>query len=258
MKTLGTLPNFTELPNQSIGLVMQSELQKPHKPRGYNKMSLAFGNGTLTNSRNSREIYKYLGVKEKYARWIKRRIDQNGAELHTDYIVIGGDQNDTAKKGDFVGTDYIVTDDFAKHLGMMEKSVIGKQVRNYFIYMEKIATYLLEQRMLECELSTQKIIEYKDNRIKELTVNKMRTYKDGFMSLRRYLRENDINMSEEKAWELLYGERVIETKDVLTARRFLLDDTFGRQEGHGVIEFNSRALNDVFRDFVKNDPSLFD
>lgn len=114
--------------------------------------------------------------------------------------------------------------------------------------------YAMREKLCD---ATKYQIEQKDNRIKELTVNKMRTYKDGFMSLRKYLRENNIVMSEEKAWERLFAEGKIETQDVLTARRILVDHTFGRQEGHGVIEFNSRALDCIFGDFVKSEATLF-
>lgn len=69
---------------------------------------------------------------------MKRRIDALGAEENIDFVVL--------KNGDgrFTKIDYIITDDFAKHLGMVEKNSKGKEVRNYFIYMEKLAKYYLQ------------------------------------------------------------------------------------------------------------------
>ena len=129
------------------------DLIRPSKPTGFKEMSEVFGNGKNTNSRNSRDIHKYLGVKTEYARWISRRIDSQGAEENVDFTVV---KNDDGESGQFISTDYIITDDFAKHLGMLEKSEKGKQVRNYFIYMEKLAKHLLEKYVQDCDIKSHK------------------------------------------------------------------------------------------------------
>ena len=69
-----------------------NELQiPPLKPKGFKRMSQVFGNGKNTNSRNSRDVHKYLGVTTAYSRWIKRRIFTQGAEKNIDFSI--------AKKG---------------------------------------------------------------------------------------------------------------------------------------------------------------
>lgn len=224
-----------------------SELIIPQKPKGFKKMSIVFGNGKNTNSRNSRDVWKYLGVKTGYARWINRRIKTLNAEENVDFVV-GKNAHE-----DFTNIEYIVTDDFAKHLGMMEKTPKGKEVRNYFIYMEKIAKYLI----LETCSRNQIQLETAQQEIKLLRVKSMKTYKDGFMSLGKYLKQRNINMTKETAWEMLTDFDIVKSKDVLTHRKILNNDHYGRQIDYGVIEFNSRALDEVFDEFVANTPTLF-
>ncbi len=228
-----------------------NDLILPQKPKGFKKMSAVFGNGKNTNSRNSRDVHKYMNVKTDYSDWIKRRIDALGAEENIDFTVLkNGD-------GKFTKIDYIITDDFAKHLGMVEKNSKGKDVRDYFIFMERFAKYLLEKHILDCEVKTAKVLESKDNEIKQLQVKRMKTYKEGFMSLGKYLKENNIVMTKETAFAMLSKYDIIEHRDVLTSKIFLLDDSFGRQTGDSVIEFNSRSLDLIFRDYVRIEPSLF-
>ena len=93
---------------------------------------------------------------------------------------------------------------------------------------------------------------------KVLRIKKMKTYKDGFVSLRKYLKENEIPLSEETALSILISKSVVEKRDVIASKSFLLDDAFGRQYGDSSIEFNSRSLDLVFGGFIVSIPSLFD
>ena len=74
----------------------------------------------------------------------------------------------------------------------------------------------------------------------------------------KYLKENNINMTKETAFAMLSKYNIVEHRDVLVSKLFLLDETFGRQVGDSVIEFNSRSLDLIFRDYVEVMPSLFD
>ena len=234
----------------------------PSKPKGFKKMSAVFGNGKNTNSRNSRDVWKYLGVKEKYARWVKRRIAQNGAEENVDFSIIGGVVKDTAKKGDFEGIDYIVTDDFAKHLGMMEKTEKGKEVRNYFLYMEKLARYLLEKHILDCEIKTIKVLERKDKQLQEAKkavktarLSFLTTDLNGDTSLKKYLSKRHIGLSESAAWDILVKKDYIIDVYVDVKKRILIDFTIGRQPSGKAPRFNHNELDLIFADYIA--PTLF-
>ena len=225
-----------------------NELAIPNKPRGFKLMSIVFGNGKNTNSRNSRDVHKYMNVKTDYSDWIKRRIDALGAEENIDFVVLkNGD-------GKFTKIDYIITDDFAKHLGMVEKNDKGKEVRNYFIYMEKLAKFLV---LKECDINKSRLETALTN-LKIAQQNNRKIYKDGFVSLNKYVNDRELNLSRDQAFGVLLTKGLLEYKEVVTNRLILLDETLGRQIDNGVIEFNSRALDSIFSDFVHKEPSLFD
>ncbi|WP_419767230.1 phage antirepressor KilAC domain-containing protein [Arcobacter sp.] len=98
------------------------------------------------NSVNSRELYEYLGISTDYNTWIKRAIDKYDFVESEDYILLKNGENGSNPK-----IDYIVTMDMAKELCMVSNTPKGKQVRRYFIEVEKEANKPLtvEQLLLE-------------------------------------------------------------------------------------------------------------
>ena len=189
-----------------------NELIIPPKPKGFRMMSQVFGNGKNTNSRNSRDVHKYLGVTTAYSRWIKRRIESLGVEENIDFTIA---KNGKGELGQFESFDYIVTDDFAKHLGMVEKTDKGKQVRDYFIYMEKLAKYLMQKTIQDCEIKTVKTIERKDKTIKELKSSKYGKERGhGFESAFRIISNCEADISTTDFNNLLYDEGIIDSETV--------------------------------------------
>jgi len=93
--------------------------------------------------------------------------------------------------------------------------------------------------------------------LKQAQSNKRKTYKDGFMSLSKYLSDNEIILNQDEAFGILYAKDLIGFKEVPTIRRVLLDETLGRQDNFGVIEFNSRALDGIFAEYISRQPTLF-
>ena len=87
------------------------------------------------NSVNARELYKALGVKKDFSNWIKPKLKGGMLDENVDYLVF-------ALKGENLSggrptKEYILTLDTAKHLAMMSKTSKGKEIRNYFIEIEK-------------------------------------------------------------------------------------------------------------------------
>lgn len=85
---------------------------------------------------SARELHKGLGLKKKFTDWVKQNF--KGFEEGQDYT--------TSPKGHLVksgnGTvraydDYLLTIDMAKELCMMSKTEKGKEVRKYFIEVER-------------------------------------------------------------------------------------------------------------------------
>jgi len=198
---------------------------------------LMFGEDKV-NATNSRELYLKLGLtKKQYLRWITNYIENYDFEEGFDYMISNMDVTKT----------YIISTDMAKEICMMTNNKIGKKIRRYYIALER----------KQCDTSKVQL-ETAHKEIKQLQSKRLKTYKDGFMSLRKYLRENEIGMTEETAWSMLLGYGIVCNRDVLVSKKFLLDETFGRQNGDASIEFNSRALDTVFSDFVNVQPSLFE
>jgi len=85
------------------------------------------------NSVNARELWRVLEIKQQFADWIKAQINTLGLEENIDYITVHLKVNG----GKFANIDYIITTDTAKHISMASRTVKGKEVRRYFIEVEK-------------------------------------------------------------------------------------------------------------------------
>lgn len=90
---------------------------------------------------NARELWQFVGSKRDFSNWIKERIEKYGFVEGDDYLVNkfvvqvphqGGVRNTTI-------IDYHLTIDTAKEIAMVENNDKGRQVRRYFIAVEKAA-----------------------------------------------------------------------------------------------------------------------
>ena len=84
-----------------------------------------------TNSVNARELHQVLDIKKQFSDWINIQITSLGLEANVDYIVYEVKGNGRPQK------EYIITTDTAKHISMASRTAKGKEVRNYFIQIEK-------------------------------------------------------------------------------------------------------------------------
>ena len=57
---------------------------------------------------------------------------------------------------------------------------------------------------------------------------------------------------------MLVAKKVVENRDVYVSKKFLTNEIFGRQNGDAAIEFNTRALDTIFSNFIKAEPTLFE
>lgn len=89
-----------------------------------------------TNAVNARELHNSLEVKKKYSDWIKAQIESLGLEENVDYITTSL-KREVANGGYKTVNEYILTLDAAKHIAMASRSAKGKEVRAYFIEIEK-------------------------------------------------------------------------------------------------------------------------
>ena len=89
---------------------------------------------------DARELHRRLGVQTKFTNWFPRRVEEYRFDEGKDYFT---ENQLLPKNGQKVShrprTEYFLTIDMAKEIAMVERTEVGKKIRNYFIEMEKIA-----------------------------------------------------------------------------------------------------------------------
>lgn len=90
--------------------------------------------GTVAVS--GRELHKGLEVGTKYKDWIKRMLEY-GFEYGHDYLDEVVKVEAQKRERTYEQLDHILTIDTAKEIAMIQRSEIGKQIRKYFIDIEK-------------------------------------------------------------------------------------------------------------------------
>lgn len=89
--------------------------------------------GTEVNAVNMRDVWKFVESKRDFSEWVKDRLTD--LVKGEDFIVV----HKTGDHRGHDGKDYVVTVDCAKAICMLERNEKGKQLRAYFIEMEKVA-----------------------------------------------------------------------------------------------------------------------
>lgn len=103
-------------------------------------------NINFTNDENgnyavdARSLHKSLGIKTKYADWIKKHLQDFEEEI--DYVCTS--ENSEENHGN--RKDYVLSIDMAKHIAMLQHTPIGKDIRNYFLQKEKEAFELAKSQ----------------------------------------------------------------------------------------------------------------
>lgn len=89
---------------------------------------------------DARELHRRLKVQTSFNHWFNRRISEYNFDENKDYFTENQllDKNDK-KYPHRPRTEYFLTIDMAKEIAMVERTEVGKEIRNYFIEMERIA-----------------------------------------------------------------------------------------------------------------------
>ncbi len=82
---------------------------------------------------NGRELHKVLQSKQDFSTWVKARLKECDAEEKVDYDRF----HKKMETNNAIMIEYIIQLDTAKEMAMLERNEIGKQVRRYFIQVEK-------------------------------------------------------------------------------------------------------------------------
>lgn len=109
---------------------------------------------------DARSLHKSLGSKQDFSTWIKRRISQCQFRENFDFVSLH--QKVERDTGASSKIEYIITADMAKHLGLMEKTPQGHQIREYFIQQEKVARNTMYGIQIEINKAMLQIGHVKD------------------------------------------------------------------------------------------------
>jgi phage anti-repressor protein len=112
------------------------------------KIDKTMMNGEEVNSVNMRDVYTYLEVKSKFSDWVKREIESLMLEENIDYVWFLKKK----KANNATLKECVVKMDIAKMVCMQSRTKKGKEAKEYFIQVEKIAKNYLGEEKLKLEL----------------------------------------------------------------------------------------------------------
>lgn len=120
-------------------------------------LKVNYDNDRITLS--ARELHKFLGVTERFGNWFER-MNQYGFQESIDYL--GRKVFNTQAHQEL--QDYEITIDMAKEIAMIQRSDKGKEVRQYFLE--------LERRWNSPEAVMNRALEYSRKQVKALMEEK--------------------------------------------------------------------------------------
>lgn len=119
-------------------------------------LKVNYANDRITLS--ARELHEFLGVSTRYNDWIKRMVE-DGFNENTDYQAIT-QKRVTAQGNETSFIVHEITLDMAKEIAMIQRSDKGKEVRQYFLE--------LERRWNSPEAVMNRALEYSRKQVKAL------------------------------------------------------------------------------------------
>lgn len=129
---------------------------------------------------SARELHEFLEVKSKYADWFKN-MSAYGFEENIDYRTISKNLENGGRK-----KDHEITLDMAKEIAMIQRSEKGKQVRQYFLELERkwnspeaVMNRALEysRKQVQALLQTNEKLEL-ENKMKDQQLNELKPKAD--------------------------------------------------------------------------------
>ncbi|MBQ6887216.1 MAG: antA/AntB antirepressor family protein [Lachnospiraceae bacterium] len=96
------------------------------------------------------ELHKVLGAKSKFADWVKNRLNDCDAVENVDY-----EASKILEASGQTKIEYILKLDTAKEMAMLQRNEKGKQVRRYFINVEKKYNEIKRMKFEEQDIFTQ-------------------------------------------------------------------------------------------------------
>lgn len=161
---------------------------------------------------SGRELHEALGIETQYAKWINRMFDY-GFEEDKDYVITSEKVHVQKRLRTYEQSNHILTLDTAKQIAMIQRTPIGKMIREYFLSIEKdYLDYITGRKAFtedNVQDSLENVIELQEDIVAYFAVGKNTWRKDtdrvmkrlGTMNKRDYsgIRKEAYEKLEEKA-----------------------------------------------------------
>ena len=146
---------------------------------------------------SARELHEFLGIKTKYKDWFPRMVAY-GFDENVDYRTMA-QKRATAQGNETTYNDHEITLDMAKEIAMIQRSEKGKQVRQYFLE--------LERKWNSPEAVMNRALEYSRKQVQTLLQTNEK------LELENKIQSQQINELKPKA---SYYDVVLNCKDLLS------------------------------------------
>ena len=162
---------------------------------------------------SGRQLHEALGVKTKYADWFNRMIEYGFTE-NQDFLLLKNEQQ--TGRGGHNKVDHIIKLDIAKEIAMIQRTDKGKEVRTYFIQVEKdfnSPEKIMARALLMADKKIKLLESQNENLLIELEeANKNADYLDLILQTKDSLTitqiAQDYGISARKMNQLLKQERI--------------------------------------------------
>lgn len=162
---------------------------------------------------SGRQLHEALGVKTKYADWFNRMIDYGFTE-NQDFLLLKNEQQ--TGRGGHNKVDHVLKLDMAKEIAMIQRTDKGKEVRTYFIQVEKdfnSPEKIMARALLMADKKIKLLESENENLLIELEeANKNADYLDLILQTKDSLTitqiAQDYGISARKMNQLLKQERI--------------------------------------------------
>ena len=124
-----------------------------------------FKNSEKINSVNARDLYDFLGLNRKFTDWIIYQIKRGMFDENIDFIT-SSQKCEIANGGYKMINEYYLTLDTAKEIAMMSGTAKGKEVRNYFIKVER-EFFKMRETLQNRKSLNQTKVNLKDTQVRE-------------------------------------------------------------------------------------------
>ena len=155
---------------------------------------------------SGRQLHEALDVKTKYADWFNRMIDYGFAE-NQDFLLLKNEQQ--IGRGGHNKVDHIIKLDMAKEIAMIQRTERGKQVRQYFIQVEKdfnSPEKIMARALLMADQKVHKLeAQIEADRPKVLFADAVSASKSSCLigELAKILKQNGIDIGQNKLFQWL-------------------------------------------------------